>query len=156
MKKYFFLWIAAGLMISGLQAQNTQRLVVHRTAGEAVVFDLEEEPVTTFGENALVITTTQTQISFPLDEVSKFTYEGIAEAIDAVEASALHIRQTSERIEIDGLSNNALVELYTVDGRLMTSTRAEEAKTTMVSLTAFPAGTYIINAGGTSYKFLKQ
>ena len=156
MKKFAFLWIAAGLMMSGLQAQTTHKLVVHRAAGEAVVFDLEEEPVTTFVDGALLITTTQTQIAIPLNEVSKYTYESWAQAIDAVDASTLLIRQTAERIEIDGLTDHALVELYDLDGRLLTRMRAEEAKTTIVSLTAIPDGTYVINAGGTSYKFMKQ
>ena len=155
MKKIFFFWIAAGLITAGLQAQNTQKLVVHRISGDKVFFDLNDQPVTTFDDNTLVITTTQTQILFPMDEVGQYTYQGLAEGIDAAEADGIIIRHAEGQITINGLSNNALVEIYSLNGQRMIAKYAQESQTTVVDISAYPAGVFIMNAGNVSYKFVK-
>jgi len=155
MKKLFLFWIAAGLITAGLQAQDTQKLVVHRISGDKVFFALSDQPVTTFDENTLVITTTQTQILFPMDEVGKYTYQGLAEGIDAAEADGILIRHADGQITINGLKDNALVEIYALNGQQMTAKRAQESQTTVVNISAYPAGIFIMNAGNVSYKFVK-
>jgi hypothetical protein len=157
MKKYLLLWIAAGLMCSGLRAEATQKLVVHLVSGESIAVDLNEEPVTTFNEaDELVITTTEREISYLFSNVQKYTFESIAEGLEAVSASNLLVRQNGENLEIEGLNDKTIVEVFTMEGKRLTSTQAQASQTTILPLGVYPAGTYIINAGGSSFKFVKQ
>ena len=149
------------LFLIPLQAQEdkpAQRLVVHQRTGEKVFFDLEEEPVTTFDKGNLVIKTSKTTVIYLLENVQKYTYEGVSTGIEqpAVAPGNLLVRQNNEMMTIDGLKNDALVEIYSADGKLLQSTHAKQKQTTVLSLQNYSPGTYIINAGGASFKFVKQ
>ena len=52
--------------------------------------------------------------------------------------------------------DKANVAIYAADGKLLISRQAVGGQTTVLPMTAFPAGNYIINAGGASFKFVKQ
>ena len=58
--------------------------------------------------------------------------------------------------EIDGLPDKANVAVYNVDGKLLFTQQATGGRSTSILMTAYPAGNYIINAGGASFKFVKQ
>lgn len=156
MKKYLLLCLAAGLFATGLQAQNEQKLVVHLFSGDKIAIELAENPVTTFAEDSLVITTADSQWSLFLAAVRMYTYESQPEGVDAVNATELLIRMNSERLEIEGLADNTAVKVYSLDGKQVEGTRVLNGQSAVLNLTSYPAGTYIINAGGTSYKFVKQ
>ena len=131
-------------------------IAVNLFSGDKVYFDLGDTPVTTFEDHQLVITTSQAQVMYPLSEVNNFTYEEYTEGIASTDASRLVIRQNKEMIAIEGLSEQAPVELYALDGTLLTRTQAKASQTTELPLGGYANGTYIIHAGGTSYKFIKQ
>lgn len=134
-----------------------QRLIVHLRTGENVIFDLNETPVTTFENNYLVITSSTTKVMYPIEDVATYTFEGIVipEAIESVRPNTLLIRMTNEQVTIKGLKEQAVVELFTVNGQPLVSMQATAGQT-VVPLHAYPAGIYIINAGDVSYKFVKQ
>ena len=134
-----------------------QRLIVHLRSGEELIFDLNEKPVTTFEGNELVLTVSDLVVKYPLDQVAKYTFEGniIPEAVESVTSNSLLIRMTSEQVTLEGLKENAVVELFTVNGQPLFRTHATTEQT-IVPLDAYPAGIYIMNAGGFSYKFVKQ
>ena len=57
---------------------------------------------------------------------------------------------------MDGLPDKANVAVYSVDGKLLFTQQAVGGQSTSILMTAYPAGNYIINAGGASFKFVKQ
>ena len=76
------------------------KLQVWRADGEVVTFDLDEEPVTTYADGNLVIKTSKKTITYPLENVRKFTYfipnnillgdadgSGVVDAADVIEVS---------------------------------------------------------------------
>lgn len=161
MKRFLLLLALVGLVMPRLNIcmaeTQKQHLIVHQKSGDKVYFDLQETPVTTFKDGQLVITTSSETIYYPLADVSKYTYEGISEGIDNVLAPGMiEISHNNEVVMVKGMPADAEMAIYSIDGKLLASCRAVAGKTAMLTLTPFPAGIYIVQAGGTSYKIEKR
>lgn len=72
MKRIFLNLIVAVLTLSA-HAEEA-KLLVWQADGQVVTFDLDEEPVTTYSDGNLVITTTSKTVTYPLEQVRKYTY----------------------------------------------------------------------------------
>ena len=161
MKKIFSILVAL-LMVGAAWAQDeqpVQRLNVHMMDGTVVSFLLNDEPVTKFELGQLILQTSgDAPIIYLIENVRKYTYEGLPEGIDApvVAPGTIMVRQNNEMMLIDGLPDKANVAVYSVDGKLLFTQQAVGGQSTSILMTAYPAGNYIINAGGTSIKFVKQ
>ena len=157
-----FTFFAAALMSVSLWAQDeqpVQKLNVHMMDGQVVTFLLDQEPVTKFEPGQLILQTSgDAPIIYLLENVRKYTYEGLPEGIDApvVAPGTILIRQNNEMMLIDGLPDKANVAVYNVDGKLLFTQQATGGQSTSIVMSAYPAGNYIINAGGASFKFVKQ
>ena len=153
---------AALLMVSAAWAQEeqpVQKLNVHMMDGQVVTFLLDQEPVTTFEPGQLILQTSgDAPIMYLLENVRKYTYEGLPEGIDSpvVTPGSILIRQNNEMMLIDGLPDKANVAVYTMDGKMLFTKRAVAGQSTMLIMGTYPAGTYIIHAGGASFKFVRQ
>ena len=158
--KKFTLLLSALLLVGGVWAQDApvQKLNVHMMDGSQLQFLLTDEPVTTFENGNLVITTNQGVYSYPLAQMKKYTHEGLPEGIDVptVAPGTIMVRQNNEAILIDGLPDNVVVDVYSADGKLILSQRSTAGQSTLLNLVAQPQGTYIVNVGKTSFKFVKQ
>ena len=162
MKKIFPLFSAL-LMVGAAWAQEeqapVQKLNVHMMDGQVVTFLLDQEPVTKFEPGQLILQTSgDAPVIYLIENVRKYTYEGLPEGIDApiVAPGTIMVRQGKDMVAIDGLPDKANVAIYSADGKLLISRQAVGGQTTVLPMTAFPAGNYIINAGGASFKFVKQ
>ena len=161
MKKIYLLAVLMSFMCAQAQAQEAtvQKLIVHMTDGQTVEFLLEDEPVTKFEPGQLIIQTSkESPVIYLLENVQKYTHAGVPQGIDSpiVAPGTILVRQNNEAVAIDGLPDNTNVSIYSADGKLLVSRKAVEGQTTLLPMMAFPQGNYIINAGGTSFKFVKQ
>ena len=160
MKKILF--FALALMAGAAWAQDeqpVQRLNVHMMDGQVVTFLLDDEPVTKFEPGKLILQTSGTSpIIYLIENVRKYTYEGLPEGIDSpvVTPGSILIRQNNEMMLIDGLPDKANVAVYTTDGKMLFTKRAVAGQSTMLIMGTYPAGTYIIHAGGASFKFVRK
>ena len=155
--------LLAALLIAGAawaqDDQPVQKLNVHMMDGQVVTFLLDQEPVTKFEPGQLILQTSgDAPIIYLLENVRKYTYEGLPEGINApvVAPGTILIRQNNEMMLIDGLPDQANVAVYNVDGKLLFTQQATGGQSTSIVMSAYPAGNYIINAGGASFKFVKQ
>ena len=160
MRKNLLVFVLCTLSLCPLFSQDApvQKLNVWKMDGTQIHFLLNDEPTTTFENGNLVITTNQGVFSYPLAQMSKYTHEGLPEGIDVptVAPGDILVRQNNEAMLIEGLPDNQLVEVYSADGKLILSQRAAAGQSTLLNLTAQPQGTYIVNVGQTSFKFVKQ
>lgn len=161
--KRIVLAVFGTLFLFPLMAQedqpSVQKLNVHMMNGQIVSFLLEDEPVTTFQPGQLIITTSgDAPVIYLLENVRKYTHEGILQSIDApiVAPGTILVRQNNEMMVIDGLKENTPVSVYSADGKLLFSKKSVSSQTLTLPMTVYPAGNYIINAGGTSIKFVKR
>ena len=160
MRKHLSVFVLCTLSLCPLFSQDApvQKLNVWKMDGTQIQFLLNDEPTTTFENGNLVITTNQGVFSYPLAQMSKYTHEGLPEGIDVptVAPGDILVRQNNEAMLIEGLPDNQLVEVYSADGKLILSQRAAAGQSTLLNLTTQPQGTYIVNVGQTSFKFVKQ
>ena len=160
MRKILLLALSLQLSAISLMAQEApvQRLNVWKMDGTQIQFLLTDEPVTTFENGNLVITTNNGVFSYPLAQMKKYTHEGLPEGIDVptVAPGDILVRQNNEAMLIEGLPDNQLVEVYSADGKLILSKRAIGGQSTLLNLANHPQGTYIVSIGSTSFKFVKQ
>ena len=150
--------VITNMVLDGTTNAGRQRLVLLKKDGTKLYYDLHEEPVTTFSSGQLVLTTSKTTAYFQLSEVVRYTFEGAYEEIGKAKVSAGETvyYQTRDAMSFDGLPKGSLVELYTSDGRKLSSQRTSGEATTEVSLIDQPKGTYYVKIGDAQYKFEKR
>ena len=144
--------------LTWVQAE-VQRLVVWQKSGGKVYFDLADEPERTFENGKLVMKTSKTTLSYPLTYVLRYTYEGgtitdVGEA--ATRPGEVRYMQNENAMAFEGLPAGTTLEVYSLGGVKVTTVKAVEGMRTTVSLADQPAGTYIVKAGDTSFKFMKR
>lgn len=146
--------VAGGAMMA--QEEPVQKLIVWKMDGTQLQFLLTDDPVTTFENGNLVISTNQGVFSYPLAQTKKYTHEGILEGIEnTVAPGNILVRQNNEMMLIEGLPDNQLVEVYSANGKLILSKRAIGGQGTLLSLIGQPQGAYVVSIGKNSFKFVK-
>lgn len=118
-------------------------LIVHQKSGGTVMYAFSDKPVVTYDEGYLLITVEGTQVSYPLSDLQKFTFEEIEEdQITLITAPVSVVPQPTY--------------IYSIDGKLMRTLQPNENGTTSASVDGLPTGTYIIKNGKTTYKVAKK
>jgi hypothetical protein len=130
-------------------------LQVWQANGKVLNISLNEEPRTTYSDGQLIITTTKTTVTFPLEEVVKYTYTD-ATGISSPEAVGSEFSSDGESITFTGLKSNTPVYLYTVAGQLVKTVTATGQSKTVVSVSKFPVGVYVVKANGVTFKITKR
>ena len=151
-----FLW-----SVATIAQTTTQRLVVWQKNGAKVYYDLAEEPETTFEDGKLVIKTKSTTVSYQLENLLRYTYEGTKGTPTAISPAKLRpgetvFRQDADKMSFDGLPEGTVLNVYSLDGKLLQTLTAHGGMQTIISFVGQPAGTYIVKAGDATYKFLKR
>jgi hypothetical protein len=150
--------VITNMVLDGTTNDAGQRMVLLKKDGTKLYYDLHEEPVTTFSNGQLVLTTSKTTAYFQLSEIIRYTFEGAFEEIGKAKARGGETvyHQTRDAMSFDGLPKGTLVELYTSDGRKLSSQQTSGDTTTEVSLADRPRGTYYVKIGDAQYKFEKR
>ena len=130
-------------------------LQVWQANGKVMNISLNEQPVTTYSDGQLIITTTKTTVTFPLEQVVKYTYAD-ASGISSPEAVGSKMSADGETITFTGLKANTPVYLYTVAGQLVNTVIATDQSKTVVSVSKFPVGVYVVKTNGVTFKITKR
>lgn len=148
------------LLLSNLIAMADEpksRLVVWAKDGTKTYFDLAENPKTTFKDNDLVITCESMTISYPLDQVLRYTYELSTTGIENIsQEKTIRIRQHDDALTLENLKPGTVVSLYTVDGKQVSAQTTGSNRLVTISLSGHPAGVYIVKANDVTYKMMKR
>jgi len=148
------------LALFALAAQAQARLVVWEKGGGKVVYQLSEQPTTMFEQGKLIIRTNTATVSYHLENVLRYTYEGVdntlAEGISLQSEEALvQIDRTGQQVTFRGLRPGATVSLYGTNGMLLEQQRAGAAATVTLSVSSHPSGVYIVKTGNQTIKLTR-
>ena len=156
MKKIvIFLLLLMPFQTSIAQSSNS-KLIIWKNDGSKVTYALDEHPITTFTSDGVTITTNSISVSYPIDKIQKYTYEGIASAIATPKAdNDILISQNNNEFTFSNLKEGSSIQVYSVDGLLLHSILVAE-KNVLVSLDSYPCGVYVIKADNVSYKVIKK
>lgn len=152
--------LLAVLLLSSLTTMADEpksQLVVWAKDGTKTYFDLAENPKTTFKDNDLVITSESMTISYPLDQVLRYTYELLTDGIENISREkTVLISQHGDTLTLENLKPGTTVSLYTVDGRLILTQKADASRSVTISLSSRSEGVYIVKANDLTCKMLKR
>lgn len=133
---------------------QTQRLVVWMKNGEKVYVDLSEQPKTTFEDQYLVITGTQISVCYPLSQIVRYTYELPTTGIETTDDNTTHLSMRGDELIFQHLKPGTTIRVYAMDGTLVHAENAGIDAVTIVSLTKFTSGVYIVKVGNESHKIM--
>lgn len=150
-----FLLLPAKAIVAQEVSENVTCMVLTLTDGTVNRFALTESPTVTYEGESLVVTTGDEQFSTPLSGISTFTFEQVANAISEMTSEEQQPVFTPGQARFEGLKTNATVAIYTVDGKMLSSVRANDNGAAIVDLSALPQGLYILRAPNQSYKIKK-
>lgn len=157
MKKLFLLLIMVVLVNMTSKADN-RVLQIWQTDGQIMTISLNEEPRTTYSDGNLIITTTRTTITYPLEQVWKYTYvldgsisegDGVPDGIKSI------LSDDGETLTFKGLKKNTEIQLYSTSGQLLRKFKANSNQVA-VSISQLPTGVYIVKANNATYKITKR
>ena len=154
-KKALILISLLAWSIGNIAQTTTQRLVVWQKSGEKVYFDISELPETTFEDGQLVITTSKATVYYQLENVLRYTYEGIKSGIDLMAGErSVSISRKADAVTFHNLPQGTVVSLYSANGVLIKQQTAEGQSLTL-SVKNHPSGVYLVKAGKETIKLMK-
>ena len=130
-------------------------LQIWQSDGNVVNIDLNEQPVTRYADGNLIITTTKTTISYPLEKVAKYTYVS-AEGIESINGMRSKFSQDGETLTFSGLTQGTEISVYASSGQMMRKTKAGPNAKTTVSVSDLPSGVYLVKVNSVTYKITKR
>ena len=156
MKRKLLVLLLSTICLVTMADEPKSRLVVWAKDGTRTYFDLTETPKTTFKETELVITSESLTVSYPLDQVLRYTYELASTGIEnVINETPVRISQYDDAVYLKNLKAGTVVCLYTADGMLVSTQKADGSNAITISLTNRPAGIYIVKANDVIYKMRK-
>lgn len=137
-------------------AEDIDALKLHLASGKQVVCLLEERPVVTFTNEEVVITTHMHEVRYLSNDVLKFTYVNFEE--DGIHSPQLDqelIRLDGNNLSIYGIASDSPVSVYTADGVLVASVKADKSGTVSVVLPEQSGKVYVVKTSVANFKISK-
>ena len=159
MKKILFLLMAMALLPKVVHADDAaQQLVVWLKNGQKIRHDLADKPETRFNAGYLMLSTSKVSVSYPLTDVLRYTFEGDIPVVSvpSVKPGEIRVSQNDNAMLFEGLPDGTNVEVFSLDGKKLSTQTAHTGQKTLISLQRHPAGTYLVKVGDATYKFVKR
>lgn len=151
------------LLLAPLQAAFAQEsaaevlcMVLTQKDGTVSQFALKDAPVVTYEGDALVVTCGEQSLATPLSGIATFTFEKVTpDGITQTEVGKPEAIIAFGNASFKGLKPNATVGVYSIDGKLLHSAKADANGDLSISLNAYTHGIYILCTPTQSYKIKK-
>jgi hypothetical protein len=131
-------------------------LQVWLSNGRIVNINLNEEPRTTYADGNLVITTSKTTITYPLENVKRYTYALVDAGISSPKAMNVVMSEDGETLTLDRIPSGTAVYLYNVAGQLLKKIDTRQKSKVSVTVFDLPIGVYVVKANDVTYKITKR
>jgi hypothetical protein len=145
---------------TGMQADDKQNTLIVLTKDNVLhQFILADKPKVTFEGTQLKVTCEKASASasFNLSDIIRFTYAGKdAAGIDEMTTDPAEISMEEGVLVISQMKANSTVNVYSMDGKLVSQLTAQRAGTYRLSLSSLPAGVYLVKADNITYKITKR
>ncbi len=149
------LFLPAQAIIAHTTEENVTCMVLTMTDGTVNKFALNESPKVTYQGDNLVVESSTGEFTTAMSGISTFTFElvpvGISEMDNAPQKPVL----TPGKASFEGLKAGATISIYTTDGKMLSSVKADGEGFATVDLGTLPQGVYILRTPNQSYKIKK-
>jgi hypothetical protein len=133
-----------------------QMLQIVKMDGQTHTINLNQEPVTTYQDGNLVITTINATITYPLEVVRKFVFISGTEDIQNIKGDKFEISKDGRFLTLSGLKSDTDAYLYSVNGILMERIHVTSSTSISINLESYPIGVYMIKVDGATFKIMNQ
>ena len=157
MRKILLLVFSFQLSAISLMANVQNVVAIYPLQGEVALFAFADQPELTYTATDLVLTTTQTSVQFPISNLRKVAFEqaDMPEGIDEVEVTKQFTFRDGQII-IEGGTPNALVNIYTIQGALVSQYRLDGSGNTAILTSGYSGAAYILSTESITFKFMQQ
>ena len=145
------------LLLTCMAHATVQNVVaIYPLQGEVALFAFADQPEVTYTATDLVLTTTQTSVQYPINNLRKVAFEqaDMPEGIDEIEVTKQFAFRDGQII-IEGGTPNALVNVYTIQGALVSQYRLDGDGNGTISTTGYSGAAYILTTGSITFKFMQ-
>ena len=158
MKRIRIIFILLSFMIPiALLAEGSPQLKVWKKDKTTVLYDLSDEPVTTFENGKLVIKTSSATVEYPVKDILRYTYEGVRTGIDNITYdNSVLVKEEQDKLSFLNLKTGSEVYLFNANGRLLDVQRSNGTDAVSVSLSSRPQGVYFVKCGNETIKLMKR
>lgn len=155
MTKYFLALVASALCILTLRAE-TLHLQLTLKGGGTYLVELSDEPLLTFSGDQLKITTSETEVSYPIADLDKYNVVSMNAMGDiASDGNTIVINRTHTGLSISGLDKGTTIYVYNINGVAVESVTADGYGTEL-NFSEKQKGVYVILIDKMSYKYIWQ
>ena len=124
--------------------------------GTTQTYELAEQPVITVVGTELKIVANHADVSIPLSDVVRYTFQKRTTGIDEVDTNQEVIDYKDGVLTLSGLEASTPISLYTIDGRLLQAHTVADDGTYRQSLASLRQGVYVVKVNHKSYKIMKR
>ncbi len=143
-------------LVQGLSADESAALHLLFADGSDKWFLFTQQPVVTFSESELTVTTSDGAFAYTFDNVSEFRFDDPdADGVTDQRTTTPRIVQANNAVLIYGTGKDA-VSLYDLSGRRLAANVRRQGDAVNVSLHSLPTGTYIIRINNQSIKVARK
>lgn len=156
-KLFKSLCLLASLATGTIIAQADPAIRVSTPQGESAIVLLAEQPVLTADSNEVNVTAGENSFTFPLENYVDIVfvdseYTGVKDIMSTGEAPLFSFIAGSATVS--NLKQGNLVRLYTLDGSLKASGKADGDGNVTLDLAGHEKGVYLVTVNGISFKVL--
>lgn len=156
-KLYLSLLLLLSAPMSRAASDEANALQLHAASGDLTIL-LDERPVVTFSDDSFVLRTHMASLSMPASLVTGFTYVKSDDATGTprLGGSGSFLSLSGGRLSMSGLAPSSSVQVYSADGALLSTARADGKGGISLSLPAMGAGAvYVVKTSGVNFKIRK-
>ena len=140
-----------------LMAGGPVTLNIHLADGTTQSVQLYTRPQVTFEGDRVVFTSPVVTFSYDAQQVLRFTYSGRDMPTGIAEADAgTPFSQQGEHLLFDASVKVADIQLFTDDGKRLPVSLQTDGGRPVLSLSALPAGVYLVSINGRTSKIVKR
>jgi hypothetical protein len=128
--------------------------IVFKTGTEMVAVALADNPIITYANDQLVITTAEKQVEVPVADITGYSFtESEPTAIKNIKVDREH---KQGMVAFDHLKEGVSVMLYNAKGEQVRTTTAQADGTAVIDMHGLAKGVYIIRTGKVSFKIINN
>lgn len=155
MKKLTLSILMAAIALSSW-AEGINAMMLHLASGKQVVYTLDEKPVVTFGDDELILSTHMNEVSYKSADVLKFTYLYVdPSGVNPVSVPHCMFSFRGDALSVAGAEPNSQIAVYSVDGTLVASAKANKKGAASISLPEQSGRVYVVKTSVANFKFTK-
>ena len=132
-------------------------LVIWTKDGNKVVYSLAEKPKITFSDKEMLLMTSVINVSFPLSNLKRFTFQNSDEvAIVNIINDEPIINMDKDQLIFQSLKENSIVGIYGLNGIEILKKTIHKTENYSFYIGNLSNGVYIVSVNGLNYKLIKK